>query len=430
LPVRVRCPTCKGLAQVEDKYLGATVRCPRCKEAFAAALAAPDSWSLASLPADLGGPAPAASPAVIDGRPPPPGPAIAFEREEKMRPLSLERVPWAWVDRIMPARPVPYLIAVASVAVGCWLMGLLLAGDKGGFLASHEWQVQPFFLATHFVCLRLFVTCYTRNFLAGAARMDLPEGEAVRRIKQVLGPYGGAAALVIALPFCISNFFYLHGEEFVEEAAEWGGEGLAPINLFLWLIWCAEWILNAYIWVLLLGFLYLTMRTLWQHRFRASIEVLLHEKHYRPFLMMSAQGASIVLFFGVVNAFYVWYSQGDIWDYVGLGITGTLLLVGFGPPWMQLKSNVERAVDKEMYQLQERMVKAMQKQAEAGGAAGVTVADLAERLDHALAVLRTMYLDRMHRELGRAEGKALLLKLLAPASTIGWKILRPMVMGG
>jgi hypothetical protein len=206
----------------------------------------------------------------------------------------------------MPAQPVPYLIAVGGVAIGCWLVGFLLAGDKGGFLASHEWQVQPFFLATHFVCLRLFVTCYTRNFLAGSARLDMPEGEAVRRVKQILGPTGGAAALLIALPFCVSNFFYLRGEQFAAEAAEWGGAGLTPASLFLWLIWCTEWILNAYIWVLLVGFLYLTMRTLWGHRFRATIEVLLHEKHYRPFLMMSAQGASIVLFFAAVNGFYVW----------------------------------------------------------------------------------------------------------------------------
>jgi predicted Zn finger-like uncharacterized protein len=42
----------------------------------------------------------------------------------------------------------------------------------------------------------------------------------------------------------------------------------------------------------------------------------------------------------------------------------------------------------------------------------------------------TMYLERMHKELGRAEGKALLLKLLGPASTIGWKMVRPLVLPG
>jgi hypothetical protein len=97
---------------------------------------------------------------------------------------------------------------------------------------------------------------------------------------------------------------------------------------------------------------------------------------------------------------------------------------------MQLKSNVERAVDREMFRMQEKLVAGMRRQEEAGGPAAATIVDLADRLDSALAVLRTMYLERMHRELGRAEGKALLLKLLAPASAVGWKILRPMVIGG
>jgi hypothetical protein len=424
LLVRVRCPTCKGLAQVDEKSLGARVHCPRCQEPFAAVAAPPDPVSVSLMAVAGAGIAPL--PVFEAGGPP----AAVFEREERMRPLSLERVPWAWVDRIMPARPTAYLLAVVSLAAGIWLVGLLLAANKEGFLASHEWQVQPFFLAVHFLCLRLFVTCYTRNFLAGAARMDLPPGEAVRRVKNVLGPLGGAAALLAALPFCISNFFYLHGADYLRDAAAYGGNGRAAVDLFLWLVWCTEWFLNGYIWVVLVGFSCLTIWTLMKHRFRASVEVLLHEKQYRPFLLMSAQGASIVLFFTAMNGFYVWYAQGDIWDFIALGITGTLLLLGFGPPWMQLKSNVERSVEREMSRIHDSLVAGMGRLSEAGAdGQEVTVAKLAERLEIALAVLRAMYLDRLHRELGRAEGKAVLLKLLAPASTIGWKVFRPMIVG-
>src|SRR5260370_17007791 len=71
--------------------------------------------------------------------------------------------------------------------------------------------------------------------------------------------------------------------------------------------------------------------------------------------MMSAQGASVVLFFGLVNAFYVWYAEGNLWDYIGLAITGLLLLVGFTPPWLKLKANVEREVDREMSRLQAKV---------------------------------------------------------------------------
>jgi hypothetical protein len=442
--VLVRCPTCKGMSQVEDKYLGAKVRCPRCKEPFAAAEAGPEPEGLPDLLVTAAKPEPLA-----DGPLPPPTPPssksqpqIAFEGEEKMRPLSLERVPWARLDRLMPAKPVPFLLAVAGVGVAVWVIGLLLAPIKSGFLEAHEWQVQPFFLATHFICLRLFVTCYTRNFLAGTARMDLPEGLAVLRVKQLLGPVGGVLALLIAIPLCANDFLYLGSEDYIgtldengllSGALAYGGTGYSPVDIFAWLIWCVEWFLNAYIWVLLLGFLGLTLWVLMKYRFRATIEVLLHEKQYRPFLMMSAQGASIVLFFGLVNGFYVWYAEGNLSDYIGLAIDGVLLLLGFGPPWMLLKSNVERAVNQEMYRLQERLVEAMRRRAEVeanGSPVAITPEHLAERLDNALAVLRTMYLERMHKELGRAEGKALLLKLLAPASTIGWKVIRPLILPG
>jgi predicted Zn finger-like uncharacterized protein len=437
--VLIRCPTCKGMAQVDNKHLGATVRCPRCKEPFTAVQAGPEPEGPGAAAADAK-PEPLANGPTWTSAAGKSQPVIAFEQEEKMRPLSLERVPWARGDRFLPAKPLPFLLAVAGVSAGAWLAGLALAPIKWGFIEAHEWQVQPFFLATHFICLRLFVTCYTRNFLAGAARMDLPEGLAVRRVKQLLGPLGGLLALLIAIPLCIKDFTYLGEEDYIGTIADgvrtgalaYGGTGYSPVDIFTWLVWCVEWFLNAYIWVILVGFLGLTLWALLKHRFRATIEVLLHEKHYRPFLMMSAQGASIVLIFGLVNAFYVWYAEGNLDDYIGLAIDGGLLLLGFGPPWMLLKSNVERAVNQEMFRLQERLVEAMQRraEAEANGPVAITPEHLAERLDNALAVLRTMYLERMHKELGRAEGKALLLKLLGPASTIGWKMVRPLVLPG
>jgi hypothetical protein len=356
-----------------------------------------------------------------------------FGNEEKMPKLSLERVAWARVDRFMPARPKPFLLAVVGIVTACWLIGLMLAPNKLGFLASREWQFQPLFLGTHFVCLRLFVTCYTRNFLAGAARMDVSPEAIVHLIKELLGPLGGFAAVFLAMPFCLFNYVdTLVSDSFATESAVWGAmTPHAPVNMFLFAIWCLEWVLNAYIWVLILGFLALTIHTLWYHKFRASIDVMLHEKHYRPFLIMSAEGATIVLFFGAINAAYVWYTHGDVYDYIGLAITGGLLLVGFGPPWMQLKSKVEYMVNQELFRLEEKLVTAMCAHDLAKKDPGaLTMVDVADRLDSALALLRVNYLERMHRDLGRAEGRAVLLKLLAPASAIGWRVIRTLFLGG
>jgi hypothetical protein len=48
-------------------------------------------------------------------------------------------------------------------------------------------------------------------------------------------------------------------------------------------------------------------------------------------------------------------------------------------------------------------------------------------LAEVVAMLRIDYLDRLQQEMGKAEAKAVLLKLFAPASAIIWKYARTFV---
>jgi hypothetical protein len=50
--------------------------------------------------------------------------------------------------------------------------------------------------------------------------------------------------------------------------------------------------------------------------------------------------------------------------------------------------------------------------------------DLNTRVNEALVILRIDYLDRLSGQIGRNEGVSLLLKLLAPLATIGWRFVR------
>ena len=72
-------------------------------------------------------------------------------------------------------------------------------------------------------------------------------------------------------------------------------QALHAIDYLMWSIWCAEWLINAMIWVTLAGFLAMSYRALSTRRFRAPIATVVHDKLYRPFLQMSSQGASILL---------------------------------------------------------------------------------------------------------------------------------------
>lgn len=351
----------------------------------------------------------------------------AASGEEKERPLSLEGVALAWIDRLLPRRKKPFLIMIALIAGGSWLIGYLLAPNRAAFLTAHEWRIQPFFLAVHFVCLRLFATCYARNFLAGAAHVLIPEGLAIRRMRQLLGPAGFGVAVLIAVPLAVENIFYLYSDAY-RAIAPYAAETLGAVDWFLWLIWCVEWVVNAYIWVLLVGFFALTMRTLRTYPFRAPVEVLLHEKHYRPFLQMSAQGSSIVLFFGMVYCFYVWYTSGDITDYIALVVTGVLLLLGFVPPWFQLKASVQRMVDAETGRLHQRLSRTLRRYEMPREEREISLRSLADQLSDTLAMLHVGYLERLHRDLGRAEASAILLRLLAPASALVWQLVRRFIM--
>jgi hypothetical protein len=352
------------------------------------------------------------------------------EGGEQERPITLEGVGVAWIDRVLPARPWPFLVVVVGVVLLFWLSGYLLAADRAQFLTVPDWHVQPFFLAVHFLTLRMFVTVYVRNYVAGVRHMDAPREAVVRVGRWVLGVAGPVLALLVALPLCWVDWHTLHAPRYYDSrtgpilAVPKGAEDMPPravglADVLMWGSWSLEWVINAYIWVLLLAFMLMTMWTLYYWKFRESVEVVLHEKHYRPFLLMSAQGATIVFVFSVANVLYVWYADGAWTDYIGLAITLALLLIGFGPPWMYLRSRIDQAVRTEVYRLREAILQA--------GKQATNATEVQARLDQVIAMLRIEHLERMQAELGQNEARGVVLRLLAPAGTLVWKFARPLL---
>jgi hypothetical protein len=332
--------------------------------------------------------------------------------EDELPAMSLEAEGRALIDRVLPRYPRGFLITVAAVAIACWVLGLALANNPWAFLASREWQLQPIYLAAHFITLRLFATMFSRNFLAGIVHLDMPPTDARRGIQIVLGPIGAIVALLVAAPFCVYDY-----------NVRLGGELGPDVDRLLYAIWCLEWFMMAFIWVQMLGFLFLTRWAVGEHEFRAPIEVVLLERQYRPFLQMSAQGASIVLGFFLVNAVYVLYTGAEMSDYIGVGITLLLLILGFVPPWMQLTAKVDRAVKAEMSALRRRLASNEAALAETDAGAPQTVHGVEEHMAEALVMLRISYLERLHLDLGRVEAKSIVLRVLVPATTVGYYVL-------
>lgn len=337
-------------------------------------------------------------------------------------PLSLEGTALAPLDRVFPTKPLPFLMLVVILSAGAWGAGFALAPDRKKFLASPEWQFMPFYLAAHLIAVRLFVTTFTRNFRAGVQHLDVATVRATRGVRAILGLIGILLAILIAAPFCTLDFFYLNSKDSRYERM--GGDIVAPIDLLMWGTWCVEWFLNSLIWVMLLGFLIKNCEIIRAYAFRSPIELVVHERQYRPFLQMSSQGASIVLGFSAVTIFYLWYTGGELTDYAGLTITAVLLIIGFVPPWVLLRRKVRTAVENETHVLKYAILNVLHRDANAkrdGKLAGPRI-PLEQRLEEALAIFRVSHLEQLKLNLGRREARAILLRLMAPGLGMVWQL--------
>ncbi len=311
--------------------------------------------------------------------------------------------------------PRGFLVLALLAALVCWGLGLLLAPDKKRFFISPEWHYQPFYLAAHVVALQLFAVVYRRNYNAGIAHLEIEPGRPAAELTRIFGPLACILALIVAAPFSVLDYLYLYSDRY-QRMGEAGT--VLAIDFLMWGIWCAEWYLNALIWVVLLGFLAKNCWVILRYRFRSPIEVVLHERHYRPLLRMSAQGASILLGFSCTTVLYIWYTGGEVTDYVGLMLTGSLLVVGFVPPWLLLRSKISTAVRLEMLDQRRQLAHHMQR----GTPTPSTMARTPEqRLDEILGMLRITYLEQRRGDIGQTEAKAVLVRLLAPTVTIIWQ---------
>lgn len=338
--------------------------------------------------------------------------------------LTLERSSLPGLDRWLPARTRPFLGVVAAVAVGFWGAGYVLAADKARFLASREWLVQPAFLAVHLVLLRMFVSVYAENFVAGCAHLDVAPATTKRHVQRTLGVPGVVGALLLAAPLVWIDLRWMAGDEYLGAHEGMGVDGgLGAADVLMAAAWAVEWLVTAYLWVLIAAFLIRTMRVLARHRFKDPVYPILRERQYRPFLLMSAQGASLIAGFAIASVLYVWLAEGALSDYAALWVTGGLVLVGFVPPWMRLKARLGALVEQETSRLGEDLEREADHPPAPTGPR--TLEEIASRLDVVLSILRLEHLRRLHEGLGKLEARALVLRLLAPAVTVGWRLIRP-----
>lgn len=328
-----------------------------------------------------------------------------------------DEVPTSRRSRSIGTREVLALALVTALV--CWFLGLLLAPDRKPFFYSREWHVQPFFLAAHIVALHLFVQVYRLNFNAGLNNFDIPHGDKIGELRRVFSPWACLLAALVSIPFSFMDFLYASSSSYPKLG---GGDALKAVDVLMWGLWATEWFLNALIWVLMLGFLVRSCWVIQRYRFKFPIEVVLHERHYRPLLRMSAQGATVLLGFSFITVFYIWYTGGELTDYLGLAITAGLLLTGFVTPWLMLKAKIDRGVRLEMTKLRQQLARDMDRSRLVGPAHEKSPPHpLEHRLNEVLGMLRITYLEQRHGSIGQTEAREVMLRMLAPLVTVVWQ---------
>ena len=340
--------------------------------------------------------------------------------------LTFQRAPVAGLDALLPARTKPFLGVVLGVGALLWVAGWLLAGDRARFLVSREWWVQPFYLAAHLALLRLFASAYARSFLAGCVALEIEKAEVERRLRRALGPVALVGACVVAAPLIVMDVGWLSGAEYLGAGEALGpGAVLGAADWLMAVVWGVEWVVNAYVWMVIVDSLVESLHVLRRHPFRDPVERVLRLRQYRPFLLMNAQGATLTLAFGLANVAYVWIAKGTTSDYVGLWVTGALVLVGFVPPWMTLKARLGTVVEAEAAHLGDSYETSLAALPTLEPGRPASLGDVAARVDHLVAMARLAHLQRLHEDLGKGEAQAVILRLLVPAFTAAGRLVRP-----
>ncbi|MFM2422059.1 MAG: hypothetical protein RL291_589 [Pseudomonadota bacterium] len=337
--------------------------------------------------------------------------------------LSLES-PFRSQDSLLPRSGVAYLAFVALVSALLWGLGFVLASDRARLIAAPEWRWQPFYLAIHFIVLRLFLNAYMLNYRQGVHHFDMDPEQAVMGLRKATGWFGRIAAVVIAAPFALLDYRYMTSGRYDTLA---GAGKVETADLIMWGIWSLEWLINAFIWIVVIGFAVKNAWVIRRFNFKAPIETVVHAKHYRPFLRMSGQGATILFGFALATIVYIALTGGELQDYLGLFLTMVLVVISFFVPFTLLRAKVAREMRRETWRLRQAVTQALGPTAAAGGALGVstqaipqTIEGVNQRLDNALILLRLQHLDQIRVDLGGTEARQLAVRIAAPFITIAW----------
>lgn len=349
-----------------------------------------------------------------------------------------------WLDRLLPGKVVPYFAAAVAVCTATWLIGLGLRvaalGDApfsrvfAQFFWDRQWQMQPLLLLVHFICLRLFKGIYSRNFDRAFRHLNVKPEQLDGYRNWFLGVRVNLLALPLALPFVAYDaLVFFRAPDFyarvfgaasplaaLDPAARTGEAG------FLLGLWTFEWLMFGYYCYLMIAGAAVVRRILRRHDFVDSVDLVLTERQFRPLFNVTAQAGSLIFFFAIIHAAYMFYTRSAGSDIAGLILLVLLLSAAFAITWSavrnELRGNVQAAVEA----LEASYRAAREKLGTMRDVPGIEddIQRMQVQLKMQLALQQLDYLQNKYESLGRREMLSIAFKMLAPVGSILARVIR------
>ncbi len=353
---------------------------------------------------------------------------VFMEIFPKYKSLEKAKNSW-WIEKILPDRSKAFILVVVSFCLGIWLIGYFIAlssdviegvefeySDPGSdYLHDHEWQYQPFYLAVHFVILRMFGVVYTRNFETTICLLKAKPEEISQHTRWVFGPVSNFGAFLAA-----AGFIYYDYSAMLEE----GFGALTSLDLLIMFVWGLERIVLGYVICLMLGTVFLIWKLLKSYYYSAPADVVLMEKRYRPFTQFAMEASSLVLVFALVDVVYLYYAGFWLADFLAFMVLIFLVTASFLVSTWIIKSDLKVEVEEQLMEFYKELETAKK---------GVSSLDpeipktdtrwLAANMDLILAFLKIDYLEDQFRTMAASDARVLVLRMLIPIVGIMPKLL-------
>ena len=348
-----------------------------------------------------------------------------------------------WLDRAFPGRVLPYFATAIGICTAVWIIGLGLRlaslgfewGVAWDFVKNPQWQMQPLLLFVHFLCLRLFKGIYSRNFDRAFQHIDVTQEELRHDKRWFLGNRVNFIALAVAAPLIIYEFILFGSDEFF---ARLYGLDLATVHAaaepfkrtaecwFVLALWTVEWMMFGYYCTLIAAGSLVLRGIMKRHKFVDSVDLVLTERQYRPLFNVTAQGGSLVFFYGIIHGGYALYTHAGWSDIMGLIVLFVLLAFSFSVTWSAVRGDLKVSVTAALDALEVSYRRARTRLGTMKDVPGIEddIQRIQVQLKMQLALQQLDYLQDKYDSVGRRELLGLVFKMLAPVGSLLARVIR------